>query len=290
MQKPVILIADHDAAVLDAVQEAVEDRYGHDYRVVRAPSPDAVLRNCRELREQGVAVALLMAADGLGTAGGAAVLAEARAIHPLAGRMLLTAHADTEAAILAINETGVHRYVVQPADHVEDGLYPATDELLGAWQERAALPYLVVETIMDTDGGVVTIAHEASLHDAAQVVAATRVGDLMVVDGTGRFLGVLSEGDILRNALPDLDEIVAAGATLHDAYQLFVRKARELSHRPIMPLVIRDPIVMAPDDHVARAATILIERQIRRLPVVDGQRLVGTVSRANICQALVGAP
>jgi CBS domain-containing protein len=55
-----------------------------------------------------------------------------------------------------------------------------------------------------------------------------------------------------------------------------------------MPLVIREPIVMHPDDHVARAATVLIERQIRRLPVVQDGRLVGTVSRANICQAVVG--
>ena len=67
----------------------------------------------------------------------------------------------------------------------------------------------------------------------------------MVVDDDGVFVGVLSEGDILRNALPDFDEIVEAGGTLYDAFQLFMRKGRELSDKPIMPLVIRDPLVVA---------------------------------------------
>jgi CBS domain-containing protein len=101
-------------------------------------------------------------------------------------------------------------------------------------------------------------------------------------------VGVLSEGDILRAALPNFDEILAEGGTLFDAYRLFLRKGQELSQRPIMPLVIRNPLVLHPDDHVAKAATVLIDLQIRRLPVVENGQLVGTVSRANICQAVVG--
>jgi CBS domain-containing protein len=139
---------------------------------------------------------------------------------------------------------------------------------------------------MDTE--VAWIGHGANLRDAAEIVAASGVGDLMVLDEAGSFVGVLSEGDILRNALPDFDEILAAGGTLYSAYQHFVRKSRELSDRPITPLVIVDPLVMDPTDHVAEAATLMIERQIRRLPVVEDGRLVGTVSRANICQAVVG--
>jgi CBS domain-containing protein len=110
----------------------------------------------------------------------------------------------------------------------------------------------------------------------------------MVIDGEGAFMGVLSEGDILRATLPDFDEILAEGGTLFTAYQLFLRKGQELSDRPIMPLVIRQPLTLHPDDHVAKAATALISRQIRRLPVVENGRLLGTVSRANICQAVVG--
>lgn len=131
------------------------------------------------------------------------------------------------------------------------------------------------------------IRHDSSLRHAAEVVALSGVGDLMVVDDDGAFVGVLSEGDILRNALPDLDEILNEGGTLHDAYQAFMRKSAELSDKPVMPLVIRHPLVLHPDDHVAKAATLLIDRQIRRLPVVDEGRLLGTVSRANICEAVV---
>jgi CBS domain-containing protein len=101
-------------------------------------------------------------------------------------------------------------------------------------------------------------------------------------------VGVLSEGDILRAALPDFDEIVEEGGTLLDAYQVFLRKGRALSEKPIAPLIIREPITLNPDDHVAKAAAVLIGKQIRRLPVVRDGRLLGTVSRANICEAVVG--
>lgn len=109
----------------------------------------------------------------------------------------------------------------------------------------------------------------------------------MVVDAAGAFFGVLSEGDILRNALPGFDEILNAGGTLHDAYQLFMGKSHELADKPITPLVIRDPLVLHPDDHVAKAAIVLIDRQIGRVPVVEDERLVGTLSRANICRAVL---
>jgi CBS domain-containing protein len=99
---------------------------------------------------------------------------------------------------------------------------------------------------------------------------------------------LFSEGDILRAALPDIDEILEEGGTLDDAYQVFLRRGAELSHRPIAPLIIREPITLLPEDHVAKASAILVSRQIRLLPVVKDGRLLGTVSRANICQAVVG--
>ena len=290
VRSPVILVVDSDPDALATVEGDLRRRYEGTFRVATASSEATALEACARLSRQSEPVALVLAADELPGRRGAAFLAEARVTHPDAARALLTSQEHVEAAMLAVNELGVHRYLTKPCQPPEELLYPAVDELLADWRARDSTPRLAVEAIMDTGGNVVRIGHDATLYDAAQIVAASRVGDLMVVDDGGRFLGVLSEGDILRNALPDFDEIVEAGGTLHDAFQLFVRKAQELAAKPIAPLVIRDPIVMAPDDHVAQAATILVERQIRRLPVVDDGRLAGTVSRANVCHAVVASP
>jgi len=123
---------------------------------------------------------------------------------------------------------------------------------------------------------------------AAETVALAGSSDLMVIDESGAFAGVLSEGDILRAALPDIDEILEAGGSLDVAFARFVEKAHDLSALPIAPLVIREPITVDPDDHVARAVVVLVERNIRLLPVVRDGRLLGVVSRADICNAVVG--
>jgi CBS domain-containing protein len=109
----------------------------------------------------------------------------------------------------------------------------------------------------------------------------------MVVDQDGVFMGVLSEGDVIRAALPNYDEVLAAGGSLADAFEFFVTKGRQLAERPIAPLVITDPITMKPSDEAAAAATVMVDRQIRRLPVVDSGKLVGTVSRSDICRAII---
>ncbi len=134
----------------------------------------------------------------------------------------------------------------------------------------------------------VRIRQDADIHHAAEVVALSGVSDLMVVDNDDKFIGVLSEGDILRTALPDIDEIVDEGGTLDDAFRIFMEKGKQLAELPIAPLIIREPIVLDPENHIAQAATILVEKQIRLLPVVKDGILVGTVSRADVCRAVVG--
>ena len=134
----------------------------------------------------------------------------------------------------------------------------------------------------------VRIHQDADIHHAAEVVAWSGVSDLMVVDDDDKFIGVLSEGDILRTVLPDIDEIVDEGGTLDDAFRIFLEKGEQLAGLPIAPLIIREPIVLDPENHVAQAATILVQKQIRVLPVVKEGILVGTVSRADVCRAVVG--
>lgn len=132
------------------------------------------------------------------------------------------------------------------------------------------------------------IRHNSSIQHAAEIVALSHVSDLMVLDDDDNFRGVLSEGDILRTALPDIEEILDEGGSLETAFGIFLIKGREMSELPIAPLVIEDPIVLAPDDHLAKAATVLLNKQIRLLPVVEDGKLIGTVSRADICRAIVG--
>ena len=132
------------------------------------------------------------------------------------------------------------------------------------------------------------IRQDSDIRHAAEIVALSGVSDLMVVDDEDKFIGVISEGDILRTALPDIDEILDEGGTLEDAFQIFLDKGKQLAELPITPLIIREPIVLDPENHVAQAATILVDKQIRLLPVVQDSKLVGTISRADVCRAVVG--
>jgi CBS domain-containing protein len=135
---------------------------------------------------------------------------------------------------------------------------------------------------------VARIRAEATMLQAAEAISLSGASDLMVIDRTGAFTGVLTEGDVLRAALPDIDEILTAGGSLDAAFDRFVEKGRDLAALPIMPLVIRDPLAVDPDDHVARAAVVFVERNIRLLPVVRDGRLLGVISRADVCNAVVG--
>lgn len=144
---------------------------------------------------------------------------------------------------------------------------------------------MLIRDVMTIDQVHVTM--DATLRRAAEIVSLAEVSDLMVVDHHKRFIGVLSEGDMLRALLPDFQEIITAGGSLSDAFRFFVDKGRDLASRPIAPLVITDAITMLPTDEVAMAAAVMTEKQIRRLPVVEDGALVGTVSRADLCRAVI---
>jgi CBS domain-containing protein len=145
---------------------------------------------------------------------------------------------------------------------------------------------LRVEDAMATR--TIRIPQDANMYRAAEMVALSRVSDLMVVGEDDKFIGVLSEGDILRAALPDMEEIVAEGGSLDTAFDIFLKKGRDLSKLPILPFVITEPMVLGPEDHVAKAASVMIDLNIRLLPVIKDGKLVGSISRADVCQAVVG--
>ncbi|MGH9742969.1 MAG: FAD-dependent oxidoreductase [Candidatus Acidiferrum sp.] len=133
MPKPVLLTVDDDPEVLRAIERDLRSHYSDRYRVMRAASASAALSTLRELKARNNPVALLLADQRMPQMDGVGFLSEAMDLHPKAKRALLTAYADTNAAIEAINEARIHYYLMKPWDPPEEKLFPAIDDLLSDW-------------------------------------------------------------------------------------------------------------------------------------------------------------
>ncbi len=141
MPKPVLLTVDDDADVLRAVERDLRRKYAENYRILRADSGPAALDLLRKLEQRNDPVALLLADHRMPQMNGIEFLAEAMKIYPNACRVLLTAYADTDAAIQAINEIKLHHYLLKPWDPPEEKLYPVIDELLDDWLAEYTPPF-----------------------------------------------------------------------------------------------------------------------------------------------------
>ncbi len=140
-QKPVVLAVDDDPAVLSAVQRDLRRKYGEDYRIIGVDSGAAALEVLHQLESRGDLVALFVADQRMPETSGVEFLEQAAAIYPEARSVLLTAYADTEAAIDAINKVGLDYYLLKPWDPPEDNFYPVLDGLLELWQTTVRKPY-----------------------------------------------------------------------------------------------------------------------------------------------------
>ncbi|MBB5331316.1 FAD-dependent oxidoreductase [Tunturiibacter gelidoferens] len=141
MPKPILLAIDDDTSVLEAVVQDLRRHYGQDYRIVRAASGGAALDICRQLKERKDIVALFLSDQRMPGMTGVDFLQQALCIYPNAKRVLLTAYADTEAAIRAINSAKIHYYLNKPWDPPEEKLYPVLDDLLESWKEGYRPPF-----------------------------------------------------------------------------------------------------------------------------------------------------
>ncbi|MFF3818179.1 FAD-dependent oxidoreductase [Streptomyces bluensis] len=130
----VILTVDDDPGVSRAVARDLRRRYGESYRIVRAESGASALEALRELKLRGDQVAVLLADYRMPEMNGIEFLEQALDVYPRARRVLLTAYADTNAAIDAINVIDLDHYLLKPWDPPEEKLYPVLDDLLEAWQ------------------------------------------------------------------------------------------------------------------------------------------------------------
>ena len=134
---------------------------------------------------------------------------------------------------------------------------------------------------------VARIRLTSTMKEAAQLMVLTQASDLVVVDDDERFIGVVSEGDLIRAVLPDFEEVVNARGSLDDAFRIFLDSGKNLAGESIQRLLIEEPITVAPEDELLKAATIMVQLNIRRLPVVEDGKFLGTVSRADVCWALL---
>jgi thioredoxin reductase (NADPH) len=152
--KPVLLTVDDDPGVARAIERDLRRRFGSEYRVVRAESGEQALDVLRQLRTREARVALLLADQRMPRMDGVEFLGRAIELFPHARRALLTAYADTEAAIRAINDIGLDHYLRKPWDPPEEKLFPTVDELLRTWQvETPKEPVVrVVGTPVAADG------------------------------------------------------------------------------------------------------------------------------------------
>jgi thioredoxin reductase (NADPH) len=135
MGRPVMLTVDDDQAVSRAVARDLRRRYAETYQVVRASSGAEALEALREIKLRGGRVAVMLADYRMPQMSGIEFLEQAMDLFPHARRALLTAYADTDAAIQAINVVDVDHYLLKPWDPPDEKLYPVIDALLEAWQE-----------------------------------------------------------------------------------------------------------------------------------------------------------
>ena len=146
-QKPVLFTVDDDPEVLHAVEGDLRRRYGADYRILRAPSGEAALAALGEWKARGGAVALLLVDQRMPGMSGVELLERAIPLFPDAKRVLLTAYADTDAAIQAINSARVDFYLLKPWDPPEENLYPVVDDLLADWRADWRPPFAGVRVV-----------------------------------------------------------------------------------------------------------------------------------------------
>jgi thioredoxin reductase (NADPH) len=141
MARPILLAVDDDVSVLEAVVQDLRRQYGSSYRVMRAASGQAALDTLEQLKTREEPVALIISDQRMPGMTGVEFLERARPIYPEARRVLLTAYADTEAAIRAINSARIHYYLNKPWDPPEEKLYPVVTDLLDDWKAGYRPPF-----------------------------------------------------------------------------------------------------------------------------------------------------
>ncbi|MBD3850123.1 MAG: FAD-dependent oxidoreductase [Acidobacteria bacterium] len=167
MAKPIIMTIDDEPHVLNAIARDLQAHYQSDYRIVKASSGPDALEAVQEFKRRGDSIAFFLADQRMPSMSGVEFLEEAIKLYPEAKRVLLTAYADTDAAIASINAIGLDYYLMKPWDPPEERLYPVLDDLLSDWLASVPVPY---------DGiRVAGTLWSASSHDVKEFLARSQI-------------------------------------------------------------------------------------------------------------------
>ncbi len=132
----------------------------------------------------------------------------------------------------------------------------------------------------------IRITSGSTMAEAAELAAMSNASGLFVVDDENNFIGVLSEGDMMAMVLPDMTEIMASSGGIQDSQEIFTKKGAALGRQKVDDHLVKASITIDPDDNVLKAASTMAIKKMRRLPVVKNGKLLGTISRGDICKAV----
>ena len=141
MAKPVLFIVDDEPQVLNAVERDLRRHFGGAYRILKAGSGAEAMGAVQQLKQRNDPIALFLVDQRMPSMSGTQFLGNARKLYPDARKVLLTAYADTEAAIASINQIGLDFYLMKPWDPPDENLYPVLDDLLSDWIATVPVPY-----------------------------------------------------------------------------------------------------------------------------------------------------
>ena len=141
MASPIILTVDDEIQVSNAIERDLRRYYRKTYRIIKATSSAIALDTVQKLKQRNAQIALFLVDQRMPGMDGTEFLTAAMKFYPEARKVLLTAYADTEAAIIAINEIGLDHYLMKPWDPPETNLYPVLDDLLSDWWATAEMPF-----------------------------------------------------------------------------------------------------------------------------------------------------
>ncbi len=277
-RRPVILAVDDEPAVLAAVARDLRRGFGERYRIMRASSGAEGLELLAEIRKRGEQVALLVADQRMPGMSGTDYLVRARQVVPEAKRVLLTAYADTEAAISAINDVALDYYLLKPWDPPEEQLFPVVEDLLTTWESGAALE----------SGGVRVIGHRFSKesHDLRDFLARNRV--------PARWLDVERDGE--ARELLTVAGVDAGGlpvALLEDGTVLERPTILELAERigvAVQPLADHYDIVIVGGGPAGLAAAVYGASEGLRTVMVEREAPGGQAGQSSRIENYLGFP
>src|SRR3954447_9537747 len=277
-RRPAIVAVDDEPAVLAAVARDLRRGFGERYRILRATSGAEALDTLRQLRARGDQVALLIADQRMPGMPGTEYLVEARTVVPDAKRVLLTAYADTEAAIAAINEVALDYYLLKPWDPPEEELYPVVADLLETWESGAALEA--------GGGGGLGPRFSKETHDVRDFLARNRV--------PARWLDVERDGEareLLRVVGVDGGRLPVA--LLEDGSVLERPSVLELAERlgvPHQPAQEHYDLVIVGGGPAGLAAAVYGASEGLRTVLVEREAPGGQAGQSSLIENYLGFP